>query len=492
MPPSSPARSASDSARSASVRREALRIAGARVTTERQSEVFNPYTSALVGTVGCASVEDVRRAIACGKSFRPRLTRYERYRICYQTADALRARTEEIANLITAESGLCKKDSLYEVGRACDVFVFAGNAALQDDGQIFSCDLTAHGKRRKVYTLREPLLGVICAITPFNHPLNQVAHKVAPSIASNNRMVLKPSEKTPLTALLLADILYAAGLPPEMFSVLTGEPREIADELLTHPDVDLITFTGGVAVGKYIAAKAIYKRQVLELGGNDPIIVMEDADLAEAATLAALGSYKNSGQRCTAIKRMLVQEAVAEQFTTLLLEKTRALKYGDPMDPDTDMGTVIDEAAARSFEERVNEAVAHGARLLQGNIRAGALYAPTVLDRVRPEMTLVRQETFGPVSPVMTFRTIDEALSLANSTPYGLSSAVCTNRLDYITRFVSELNVGTVNVREVPGYRLELTPFGGIKDSGLGYKEGVQEAIKSFTNLKTYSLPWQA
>ena len=474
------------------MRREALRIAGMRVSTERQSEVFNPYTGALVGTVGCASVEDVRRAIACGKSFRPRLTRYERYRICYQTAEALRARTEEIANLITAESGLCKKDSLYEVGRACDVFTFAGNAALQDDGQVFSCDLTAHGKRRKVYTLREPLLGVICAITPFNHPLNQVAHKVAPSIASNNRMVLKPSEKTPLTALLLADILYAAGLPPEMFSVLTGEPREIADELLTHPDVDLITFTGGVAVGKYIAAKAVYKRQVLELGGNDPIIVMEDADIAEAATLAALGSYKNSGQRCTAIKRMLVQEAVAEQFTTLLLEKTRAVKYGDPMDPDTDMGTVIDEAAARSFEERVNEAVAHGARLLQGNIRAGALYSPTVLDRVRPEMTVVRQETFGPVSPVMTFRTIDEAIALSNSTPYGLSSAVCTNRLDYITRFVAELNVGTINVREVPGYRLELTPFGGIKDSGLGYKEGVQEAIKSFTNIKTYSLPWQA
>jgi len=492
MPPSSPARAASDSTGTQGVRREALRIAGMRVSTERQSEVFNPYTGALVGTVGCASVEDVRRAIACGKAFRPRLTRYERYRICYQTAEALRARTEEIANLITAESGLCKKDSLYEVGRACDVFTFAGNAALQDDGQVFSCDLTAHGKRRKVYTLREPLLGVICAITPFNHPLNQVAHKVAPSIASNNRMVLKPSEKTPLTALLLADILYAAGLPPEMFSVLTGEPREIADELLTHPDVDLITFTGGVAVGKYIAAKAVYKRQVLELGGNDPIIVMEDADIAEAATLAALGSYKNSGQRCTAIKRMLVQEGVAEQFTTLLLEKTRAVKYGDPMDPDTVMGTVIDEAAARSFEERVNEAVAQGARLLQGNIRAGALYSPTVLDRVRPEMTVVRQETFGPVSPVMTFRTIDEAIALSNSTPYGLSSAVCTNRLDYITRFVAELNVGTINVREVPGYRLELTPFGGIKDSGLGYKEGVQEAIKSFTNIKTYSLPWQA
>ena len=193
MPTSTPGRVAADGARGEAMRREGLRIGGAQVTTERSDEVLNPYTGALVGTVARASVDDVRRAIALGKAFRPRLTRYERYRICYQTAEALRARTEEIANLITAESGLCKKDSIYEVGRACDVFVFAGNAALQDDGQIFSCDLTAHGKRRKVYTLREPLLGVICAITPFNHPLNQVAHKVAPSIASNNRMVLKPS-----------------------------------------------------------------------------------------------------------------------------------------------------------------------------------------------------------------------------------------------------------------------------------------------------------
>ena len=474
----------------ADIRHESLRIGGECIATARRSDVFNPYTGALAGTVAMASVAEVRRAIALGKAYHSRLTRYERYRICYQTAAALRARTGEIANLITAESGLCQKDSLYEVGRACDVFLFAGNAALQDDGQIFSCDLTAHGKRRKVYTLREPLLGVICAITPFNHPLNQVAHKVAPSIASNNRMVLKPSEKTPLTALLLADILYEAGLPPQMLSVLTGDPREIADELLTHADVDLVTFTGGVAAGKYIAAKAVYKRQVLELGGNDPIIVMEDADLEEAATLAAAGSYKNSGQRCTAIKRMLVQESVAEAFTGLLLEKTRAIRYGDPMDPATDMGTVIDEAAARSFEDKVNAAVAAGARLLYGNIRKGALYSPTVLDRVDPQMRVVREETFGPVSPVMTFRDIADAIRISNSTAYGLSSAVCTNRLDYITRFVSELNVGSVNVREVPGYRLELTPFGGIKDSGLGYKEGVQEAIRSFTNTKTYSLPW--
>jgi putative phosphonoacetaldehyde dehydrogenase len=275
-----------------------------------------------------------------------------------------------------------------------------------------------------------------------------------------------------------------------MLQVVTGDPREIGDELITNPDADLVTFTGGVAIGKYIASKAAYRRIVLELGGNDPIIVMEDADLEEAAVLAAAGSYKNSGQRCTAVKRMLVEESVAGKFVELLLERTRAWSYGDPTDTKVDMGTVVDEAAAKYCEDRVNEAVQGGAKLLQGNQRRGALYAPTVLDHVDPKMPLVLHETFGPVSPVIRFKGIDEAIRISNSTAYGLSSAVCTNRLDYISRFVSDLHVGTVNVREVPGYRLELTPFGGIKDSGLGYKEGVQEAIKSFTNLKTYSMPW--
>ena len=472
------------------VRYQSLRIGAERVSTGRVSEVRNPYNGTVAGTVPMAGVEEVRRAIEIARAYRPTLSRYERYQICYRAAALMRTRTTQISDLITAESGLSKKDSVYEVGRACDVLLFAGNAALQDDGQIFSCDLTAHGKRRRVYTLREPLQGVISAITPFNHPLNQVAHKVAPAIATNNRMVLKPSEKTPLSALLLADLLIEAGLPAEMFCVLTGDPREIADEMLTHRAVDLVTFTGGVPYGKYIAAKAVYKRQVLELGGNDPIIVMEDADVEEAATLAAAGSYKNSGQRCTAIKRMLVHESVAERFVELLVEKTRAVVYGDPMDPHTDVGTVIDEAAARNFEDKVNDAVARGARLLYGNVRKGALYSPTVLDRVDPAMDVVKTETFGPVSPVIRFRDIDEAIRMSNGTAYGLSSSVCTNRLDYITRFVSELNVGTVNVREVPGYRLELTPFGGIKDSGIGVKEGVQEAMKSFTNVKTYSLPW--
>ena len=471
-------------------RREAMRIAGEKVHRDRVIEVRYPFTGEVIATVPKATVEDVRRAFQVAKQYRPKLSRHERYRILMRAGEIIASRKDAIARQITLEAGICLKDSIYEVGRASDVLLFAANQALQDDGQVYSCDLTHHGKARRVYTMREPLLGAISAITPFNHPLNQVIHKVAPSVASNNRMVLKPTEKTPLSAILLADVLYEAGLPPEMLSVITGDPGEIADEFLTNPDADLVTFTGGVPIGKYIAAKAVYKRQVLELGGNDPLIVMDDADVGKAAELAASGSYRNSGQRCTAVKRILVHEKVAAAFTDALLARTRAWTYGDPLDPDVDMGTVIDAASAARFERLVNDAVAGGARLLHGNVRNGALYSPTLIDRVRPEMDVVLHETFGPVSPVITFKDVDDAIRIVNSTAYGLSSGVCTNRLDDIMRFVRELEVGSVNVWEVPGYRLEITPFGGIKDSGLGYKEGVQEAMKSFTNVKTYSLPW--
>ncbi|HOM12938.1 MAG TPA: aldehyde dehydrogenase family protein, partial [Rubrivivax sp.] len=336
------------------IRHEALRIAGERVQRDEVIEVTYPYTGEVIATVPKATLGDVKRAYRIARDCKPTLTRYERYKILMRAGEIIASRLDEISLLITLESGLSRKDSLYEVGRASDVLLFAANQALVDDGAVFSCDLTHHGKSRKVYTTRDPLLGVITGITPFNHPLNQVIHKVAPSVATNNRMVLKPSEKTPLSALVLADILYEAGLPPQMLSVVTGDPREIADEMLTNADVDLVTFTGGVAIGKYIAAKAVYKRQILELGGNDPIIVMEDADIEEAATLAAGGSYKNSGQRCTAVKRMLVHQAVADRFVELLVAKTKVLKYGDPMDPHNDMGTVIDEPAARYFEQVVN------------------------------------------------------------------------------------------------------------------------------------------
>jgi putative phosphonoacetaldehyde dehydrogenase len=472
-------------------RHETMRIAGRKVETDSRLDVLNPWDDSVVGTVPRATPGIVADAFAIARDYRPKLTRYERQKILIATAEKLVARRDEIARLITAESGLCLKDSLYEVGRAFDVFSLAGQLCIHDDSQTFSCDLTPHGKRRKIFTLRQPL-NAISAITPFNHPLNMVAHKLAPAIATNNCVVLKPTEQTPLTALLLADLLYEAGLPPEMLSVVTGSPADIGDAMITDPRIDLITFTGSVRVGKHIASKAGYKRLVLELGGNDPLIVMEDADLEKAAELAVQGATKNSGQRCTAVKRILVVDAIADVFAALVTQKAKKLKSGDPMDPDTDVGTVINERSAILFQNRVNDAVAKGAALLHGNDRRGALFPPTVVDRVPHDCELVREETFGPAVPIIRVRDIDDAIRVSNSTAYGLSSGVCTNRLDYITRFIEELQVGTVNIWEVPGYRIEMSPFGGIKDSGLGYKEGVLEAMKSFTNVKTYSLPWPA
>jgi len=470
---------------------ETMRIGGKKVDTDDRVEVFNPYDGSLVGTVPSADPSHIAAAFKNSQDYTPNLTRYERQQILMKTAELLVERKHEISDVITAECGISKKDSLYEVGRAFDVFHLAGQLCIKDDGEIFSCDLTPHGQRRKIFTQREPLLGVISAITPFNHPLNMVAHKIAPSIATNNRMVCKPTELTPLTCLILADVLYEAGLPPEMFNVVTGLPGKIGDAMINDPHIDLITFTGGVPVGKMIAEKAGYRRTVLELGGNAPFIIMEDADLERAATMAVAGATKNSGQRCTAVKRILAHESIADEFAALCVEKAKKLKAGNPTDPDTDIGTVITEDAAKTFQRRVVDAVAAGATLLYGNDREGAVFPPTVVDHVQSDMELVVEETFGPAIPIIRIKDIDDAIRVANGTNFGLSSGVATNRLDYITRFINELQHGTVNIWEVPGYRIEMSPFGGIKDSGLGYKEGVIEAMKSFTNVKTFSMPWQ-
>ncbi len=475
------------------VRHEPMRIAGRKVDADGVVEVRYPWNDTVIGTVPAGGAEHAREAFRIAAAYRPKLTRYERQRILLGAAEMLNARKEEISDLITLELGISKQDSLYEVGRAFDVFTLTGQVCIQDDGQIFSCDLTPHGKARKIFTTREPLKA-ISAITPFNHPLNMVAHKVAPSIATNNCVVVKPTELTPMTALVLADILYEAGLPPEMLSVVTGWPNDIGDEMVTNPDIDLITFTGGVPVGKLIAAKAGYKRQVLELGGNDPLIILNDLsddDLARAADLAVAGATKNSGQRCTAVKRILVQESVADRFVPLVLERARKLRFGDPMDRSTELGTVVHEKAAALFETRVHMAAEAGAEILYDPGRRGALLPPIVVDRVPHRSELVMEETFGPIVPIVRAPDDDDAvIALSNSTAFGLSSGVCTNDFRRMQKYIAGLQVGTVNIWEVPGYRIEMSPFGGIKDSGNGYKEGVIEAMKSFTNVKTFSLPW--
>src|SRR5690606_4168123 len=273
------------------------------------------------------------------------------------------------------------------------------------------------------------------------------------------------------------DILYEAGLPPEMLQVVTGWPGDIGEEMITNPNVDIVTFTGGVPVGKLIAAKAVYKRQALELGGNDPLIVLndlDDADLEKAAAIAVAGATGNSGQRCTAVKRILVQESVADRFVPKVLAKAKALRFGDPMDPATELGCVISATAAELFEKRVYMAAAEGAKVLYDPGRKGALLPPIVVYHVPHDSELVMEETFGPIVPIVRVPDDDaEVMRISNSTPFGLSSGVCTNDFRRMQAFIEGLDVGTVNIWEQPGYRIETSPFGGIKDSGNGVKEGV-------------------
>ena len=472
---------------------ESMRIAGKKVNAEKVIEVEYPFTGDVIGTVPAGNAEHAKQALDIAANFTPKLTRYERQKILQNTAELLVKRKDEISDMITMELGLSKQDSLYEVGRAFDVFSLTAQLCIYDDGEIFSCDLTPHGKARKIFTIREPLTA-ISAITPFNHPLNMVAHKIAPSIATNNCTVCKQTELTPMTAMLLADILYEAGLPPEMFSVVTGWPDDIGLEMIQNPNIDLITFTGSVGVGKYIAEQAGYKRTVLELGGNDPLIVLndlDDDDLKKAVELAVTGATKNSGQRCTAVKRILCQNKIADRFVEMALERAKKIKFGDPMDSKTDLGTVVNTEAAQLFDKRVSMAAEDGAKILYHPGLEGALLPPIVIDHVNPKSELVMEETFGPVIPIIRVSDEDdEVITISNSTAFGLSSGVCTNNFMRAKKYIQNLNVGTVNIWEVPGYRIEMSPFGGIKDSGLGYKEGVIEAMKSFTNVKTFSLPW--
>jgi len=464
-------------------------VAGKKIISENTLEVRSPYDQRLVGTVALANASHAEQAIEAALKGGQKLTRYDRFSILDKARQLLIERRDEFAKIISAESGLAIREAIYETGRAHDVLMFAAMESLKDDGQIFSCDISPQGKARKIFTTRDPLSLALC-ITPFNHPLNQVAHKIAPAIAVGTPVILKPSEKTPLTAIKFTELLYDAGLPHYMLSTLLGATSEIAEPLVKDPRVEIVSFTGSVAVGKRISTVAGYKKVILELGGNDPIIILEDADMDTAVHLAAEGSYRNSGQRCTAVKRILIHENIKEAFIEKFVAKSKTYTCGDPSDPATVVGTVIDEAAATYLKSVVNRAVEQGAKILLGGKRTGALMEPTVITDVPRNADMVVHESFGPLAPILSFKDIDDAIALSNSTAYGLSSGIITNNMQHAIRFIKELKVGTVNINEVPGYRIESSPFGGIKDSGLGVKEGVIEAMKCFTFVKTFSMPW--
>ncbi len=464
-------------------------IGGQEIKSGQWIDVYNPYTKKQVGRVASIDPSKLDQILQDTHDTKLTLTRYERQAILNKMADAVDERVDEISRMITDEAGLSLKDTRYEASRVADVLRFSAIKALDDDSQVFPCDVSKNGKSRRIYTTREPLK-LISAITPFNHPMNQVIHKIAPAIATNNTVILKPSERTPLSAYYLAKLALDCGLPPHALNVINGPIEQLADTLVKDDRISLVSFTGSSAIGKHIAESSGYKKLVLELGGSSAMLVLQDADIDEAVEVTINGTFKNSAQRCTAIRRILVHESIADQYAEKLTEAVSKITYGDPYDPTNDMGTVIHEEAAKEMESRVNDAIKRGAKCLIGNKREGAVYSPTVLDHVANDYEVVAKETFGPVAPIIRFKTLDEAIRIANETPYGLSGAVVSNHWPSIQRVINELETGTVNVNEAPSYRLEWTPFGGVKDSGLGYKEGVIEAMKAYTYVKTYSLPW--
>ncbi len=448
--------------------------------------IRNPYTGETVGWVADCTVADVERALVTASSYDRSLSGEQRARLLARLADALERDKQRFRALITDEAGMCVKDAAVEVERSIGNLRLAAAEAQRLDGEALR--YSKGGVDKLALTLHEPA-GVIAVITPFNRPLNQVVVKVAPAVAANNAVVLKPSEKTPLSALAFAELFHAAGFPREMLTVVTGDPRLIGDTLIASPLVDIVSFTGSVRTGESVAQRTGMKKLLLELGGNDPLFVLEDADLALAAKLAADGALATAGQACRAVKRIIVMDAVADAFAHALVDAVARKRWGNPYDPETDVGPLIDEAAAVEVERRCNSAVDEGASLLHGGRRDGALLAPIVLDHVDPRSALVAEETFGPVAPIVRAGSLDEAIAIANGTPYGLQAGVVTRDATAFLRIARELHVGGVALLDGPNFDSPFIPFGGVKKSGLG-REGVRFAMREMSVLKTVVLPW--
>lgn len=454
-----------------------------RAPAERRLEVVDPWSGAVVDTVATADAADVDRAIDRGRARQP-LPPERRAELLLAAAEQLGARAEEFAGSITSEAGTCIKESAKEVERARGNLVVAAEEAKRIRGETLQVPGT--GGLRMAATVREPV-GVVAAITPFNRPLNQVVVKVAPAVAAGNGIVVKPSEKTPLTALLFADLLLECGLPEGTLTIVVGDPKEVG-LALAGGAVDMVTFTGGVAAGHAVAQAAAGKRVTLEMGGNDPLIVLDDGDLQVAAQIAASQAFATAGQSCRGVKRVIAIDSIADQLVKSIAERAADIRCGNPLDPETDIGPLIDEDAAVRVEHRCARAVQSGAVVVHGGDRAGALHPPTVLDHVPPDAELVVRETFGPVAPVIRVSDDREAIEVANSTEYGLQAGVITGSYSRFAHVAQQLDVGAVNLMEGPAFDSPHIPFGGVKNSGVG-REGIRWAIEEMTRIKTITLP---
>ena len=459
-------------------------INGENYDKEEHKEILNPYNGEIVDTVPIANRNEVKKAVNAANQAKNSLTGMSARKVSEKLYDAfenLKNEKEEFAKIITQETGKPIKQSLGEMERSIDTLKLSAEESKRIYGETVPLDAGLGGKGFFAFTERIPL-GVVAAITPFNYPVNLAIHKIAPAIAAKNTTVFKPSMQAPLAGLKMAEII-AQEFPKGVINTITGMGGEIGDALITNENINKISFTGSVATGLFIASRAGMKKITLELGGNDPLIVLADADIKKAVKGAVNGAYLYSGQVCMGVKRIIVDNIIAEEFIDLLVKETQKLKIGNPMDENIDMGPLIDENAAINVEKTVDNAIADGAELLTGGKRKNTFYQPTVLDNVNMDMDVVANETFGPIAPIIHVNGVEEAIKTANNTQYGLQAGVFTENIHNGLKCANEIEAGTVWINKQSTFRTDNMPFGGVKSSGVG-KEGIKYAVQDMTKPK--------
>ena len=460
-------------------------VGGKWIDKSDKIDIVYPYDGSLVDTVPHGTLADVDAALSAavrGAKLMKQLTAWDRYQILKKAAEKLESRVEEFARTITMEEGKVIAESRFEVSRAVQTLVLSAEEAKRIYGETVPLDATPGVTNKMGFTLRVPC-GVVVAISPFNFPLNLVAHKIAPAIAAGNAVIIKAPSATPLSALKLTELLLECGLPPEAISCLTGPGGELGDALCSDNRVRKITFTGSVPVGERICKMAGIKRVTMELGSNSPIIVMPDADLNKVAEAVAATGYSNAGQVCISTQRVIAQRKVYADVLAAAKSKVEALTTGNPLDEKTKVGPMIHEQEAIRVEQWIADAVKDGGRIVTGGTRRGALYLPTIVADVKADMRISCEELFGPAVAFTPFENLDEALALANSSRFGLAAGVFTESVDTAMKFARELETGNIHINWGPAWRADLMPYGGLKDSGFG-KEGPRYAVEEMTELK--------
>lgn len=455
-------------------------------------KVVNSANNEVINTVPSATEFDVKKAIKAAQDAKIRMAKlpaHERASILFRCADAMEKKRDTLSSLLASENGKPIRQTREELAAAIRIFRGFGEEAKRLFGKSMSLDMVPGMERHFAMTLRRPV-GVVAAIVPFNYPVELYAHKAAAALAAGNAVIVKPPSDCPLTLLRIAEILEEVGVPRAAHQVITGAGQVIGEQLATEEGIDLISLTGSTAAGQRISrlAAETLKKVHLELGGSDATIVCSDADLNEAAEAVILGRLaRGNGQICCAVKRVFVDEAVHDEFIEILSDKTKKLIVGDPLDEQTDVGPLITESAAREVEDDILDAVSRGARIRAGGARRGAFIDPTVLEKVPLDAKVMKEENFGPVVPVVSFRTMDEVVELANNTPYGLQSSVFTNNINTALDMAYRLDVGGVIINWSSAVRLENLPFGGVKMSGHG-RESIHDTLLEMTEQKTVIL----